>query len=107
MDEQQTPPAEREQQTTKTPRLTGECSFGMHKHCANHVRYDGSTGWVEWMPCDCSCHTPPKDTKVERQARIERVKQDLMWAIEQTQRDIRALEEYLAEHKQQPKAGEE
>lgn len=41
--------------------------------------------------------------QAERQARIERVKRDLAWAIEQTMRDIRALEAYIAEHKEQSK----
>ena len=37
----------------------------------------------------------------EQQERIERVKQDLAWAIEQTVRDIKALEEALADRKRQ------
>lgn len=50
----------------RTPRMTGECSYGLHKHCSHHIRYDGSTGWVEWLPCECVCHsTTPAESQHE------------------------------------------
>ena len=56
MDSQSNPDNTLTTATSRTPQMTGECSYGLHKHCSHILRYEGSTGWIMWVPCECPCH---------------------------------------------------
>jgi len=55
---------------TRTPQMTGECSYELHKHCPHILLYEGSTGWIMWTPCECSCHgAVPVKPRPQQEAR--------------------------------------
>ena len=47
---------------TQTTQMTGECNFGLHRHCPGASFYGGHGGanllemWAMELPCQCECH---------------------------------------------------